>query len=401
MDADIVVVGAGPAGLCFARSLSGARLRVVVVEQQSVDSLRRPQFDGREIALTQKSVEILARLGIWDRIEGEAKSRLLDARIFNGRSPYALEIGHELSRHRELGWLVANHLIREAAFASLEHAVDVGANIQVWTGERVSAARTDSDGAEVQLESGRAIAARLIVAADSRFSATRKMMGISADMHDFGKSMLVCGMAHKEPHHHAAWEWFGYGQTLALLPMNPVPGTGTYRSSVVVTLPGREIERLVNLDERDFGEEIEKRFDKRLGEMELITTRHAYSLVGVYPKRFVAARFAAIGDAAVGMHPVTAHGFNFGLSSVSSLAGLIEAARLARLDFAADAVLLRYERHHRSLTRPIYLITGMIAGIYTRDHLPARVARNTLLRVGENLMPFKRTVAAYLAGGLQ
>lgn len=399
MRADIVVVGAGPAGLCFARSLAGTGLKIVVVDRQSADELRHPAFDGREIALTHKSVGILKRLELWERIAGESKSRLLDARIFNGKSPYALEIGRELSPHDELGWLVPNHQIRKAAFEAVQSARESGAGIEVLAPEHVVGVRSDDDCATVQLESGQSIATRLIVAADSRFSATRRMMGISAQMRDFGKTMLVCGMTHEKPHHHAAWEWFGYGQTLALLPMNPHPESGAYRSSVVLTLAGREIERLEHADALAFAAEIERRFDHRLGGMELVTTRHAYPLVAVYPERFVARRFAAVGDAAVGMHPVTAHGFNLGLAGVDSLAGAIREACLAGRDYASDALLRRYEHKHRLATRPLYLLTGMIASIYTRDHLPARLARDVLLRVGEHLRPFKRGVAAYLAGG--
>ncbi|WP_322061452.1 5-demethoxyubiquinol-8 5-hydroxylase UbiM [Paraburkholderia sp. J63] len=400
MKADIVVVGAGPAGLCFARSLAGMGLKIVVVDQQGADELRNPEFDGREIALTHQSIGILKRLDLWDRIESPWKSRLLDARIYNGKSSYALEIGRELSPHDELGWLVSNHQIRKAAFEAVQCAKADGADIEVMASGRVVGVESDEDCATVQLESGQSIATRLIVAADSRFSATRRMMGISARMRDFGKTMLVCGMTHEQPHHHAAWEWFGYGQTLALLPMNPHPESGAFRSSVVLTLTGREIERLKQVDARPFADEIERRFDHRLGSMELATTRHAYPLVAVYPERFVARRFAAVGDAAVGMHPVTAHGFNFGLSGVDSLAGSIREACLAGRDFAADALLRRYEHQHRLHTRPLYLLTGMIASIYTRDHLPARVARDFLLRAGEHLRPFKRGVAAYLAGGL-
>ncbi|MDR3100896.1 MAG: 5-demethoxyubiquinol-8 5-hydroxylase UbiM [Paraburkholderia sp.] len=386
--------------MCFARSLAGTGLKIVVIEQQGADELRNPEFDGREIALTHKSVGALKRLGLWERIESEAKSRLLDARIYNGPSPYALEIGRELSPHDELGWLVSNHQIRKAAFEAVQGAREDGAGIELLAGERVVGVKSDDNSATVQLESGLSIATRLIVAADSRFSATRRMMGISAQMRDFGKTMLVCGMTHEKPHHHAAWEWFGYGQTLALLPMNPHPESGACRSSVVLTLAGREIERLKHADAHAFASEIERRFDHRLGNMELVTTRHAYPLVAVYPQRFVAQRFAAVGDAAVGMHPVTAHGFNFGLSSVDLLAGAIREASLAGRDYASDALLRRYEHKHRLATRPLYLITGMIASIYTRDHLPARLARDVLLRAGEHLRPFKRGVAAWLAGGL-
>ena len=47
---------------------------------------------------------------------------------------------------------------------------------------------------------------------------------------------------------------------------------------------------------------------------------HVYPLVSAYAERFVAERFALVGDAAVGMHPVTAHGFNFGAQSQHRLA---------------------------------------------------------------------------------
>ena len=55
---DIAVVGAGPAGLAFVRSLAGAGLSVVLIEGQSETSLRDPAFDGREIALTHHSMRL-------------------------------------------------------------------------------------------------------------------------------------------------------------------------------------------------------------------------------------------------------------------------------------------------------------------------------------------------------
>ena len=395
---DIVIVGAGPAGLCLANALSGADLSIVLVEQQSDDALREPAFDGREIALTQKSVTFLKTLGVWARIDAHAKSQLADARIFNGSSPFSLKIGHALSGHAELGWLVSNHLIRRAAFDAVGHRRASGADIRIIASERVIDIDTDASGARVRLESGETIAAQLVVAADSRFSATRRMLGIAADMHDFGKSMLVCCMTHDAPHDHAAWEWFGHRQTLALLPMNPDPETGAHRSSVVVTLDARDTERLNALDADAFNREIERRFERRLGTMALRTTRHVYPLVSVYPKRFVAKRFATVGDAAVGMHPVTAHGFNFGLAGIEMLSRGIGDARAAGLDIAGNALLARYEQKHRQDTRPLYLITRFITEIYTRDSLPARVARDAMLRIGERLTPFKRAVAMSLAG---
>ena len=52
---DLVVVGAGPAGLCFVRSLAGSGLRIALVERQPRAALADQAEDGREIALTHRS----------------------------------------------------------------------------------------------------------------------------------------------------------------------------------------------------------------------------------------------------------------------------------------------------------------------------------------------------------
>ena len=401
MDYDILISGAGPAGLCLAGSLSGHGLRVGVVEQQPLAAIENPAYDGREIALTQQSAQMLRDLGLWDRIvadEPSAFSPLRDAQVLNGPSPFAMVIDHQLSQHSELGWLVSNHLIRRAAFQELRAAQHKNQDITLLAGEQVARAHTDASAAHVTLASGKQLRARLLVAADSRFSATRRALGIGADMHDFGRSMLLCTMAHALPHQHVAWEWFGYGQTLALLPMNDDPTTGAHRSCVVLTLPHHTLEALQDMDETAFGLELTRRFDNRLGAMQLVSTRHLYPLVGVRPHRLVAPRFACVGDAAVGMHPVTAHGFNFGLRGITTLAGELRAAHAAGQDIAAPELLARYERAHRRATLPLYLATTFIARLYTTDHPPARLLRDAALRLAQNFPPFKRMVAATLSG---
>jgi ubiquinone biosynthesis UbiH/UbiF/VisC/COQ6 family hydroxylase len=391
MDYDILISGAGPAGLCLARALSGHGLRIAVVEQQPLSAIENPAYDGREIALTQHSAQVLRDLGLWDRIAADepgAFAPLRDAQVLNGPSAFAMVIDHQLSQHSELGWLVSNHLIRRAAFQELRAAQQKHQDITLLTGEQVTRAHTDASAAHVTLASGKTLSARLLVAADSRFSATRRALGIGADMHDFGRSMLLCTMAHALPHHHVAWEWFGYGQTLALLPMNDDPATGAHRSCVVLTLPHHTLEALQDMDETAFGLELARRFDQRLGAMQLASTRHLYPLVGVRPHRLVAQRFACVGDAAVGMHPVTAHGFNFGLRGIATLAGELRAAHAAGQDIAAPQLLARYERAHRRATLPLY----------TTDNAPARLVRDAALRLAQSFTPFKRMVAATLSG---
>lgn len=398
IETDIIICGAGPAGLCLARALSGRGLRITLVEQLPQSELANPPFDGREIALTQLSVRLMRELGLWERIEPHALSPLRDARVLNGPSPFAMTISHQLSGQSELGWLVSNHLIRQAAFEAVQASMQTAQDITLLCGDKVAALHTDDRGAYVTLASGAKLQGKLIVAADSRFSETRRAMGIGADMHDFGKTMLVCCMTHAQPHHHVAWEWFGYGQTLALLPMNPDPVTCEYRSSVVLTLPSSAMAPVLALTPQAFADDMQIRFLGRLGRMTLLSTRHSYPLVGVYPHHMVAKRFATVGDAAVGMHPVTAHGFNFGLRGIDTLAHAILAAHGAGADIASARLLAGYEKTHRRATRPLYLATQLVSTLYTNDSLPARMLRNTALHLGEALRPFKRAIAGTLSG---
>lgn len=387
MHHDVIIIGAGPAGLCLAKALCDLDLKVALVERQARAAIAEPAFDGREIALTHASIRQLRDLGIWQHLPDDAASPLRAARVMEGDCLQDMRIDAALAGKSELGMLVPNHRIREAAWK----AVGDLPGLDFFDGARVHAVRTTDDHACVTLGDGLRLEAPLLVAADSRFSETRRAMGIGADQYDFGKSMLVCRMHHEQPHQGVAWEWFGHGQTLALLPLQE------NQASVVVTLPDSAARRLAALDVDAFAHEMEQRYGHRLGHMRLESSRHVYPLVGVYARRFVARRFALAGDAAVGMHPVTAHGFNLGLDSVARLADMARQALRCGGDLGCAEGLARYERRHRRGTRPLYLATRAIVELYTNDRAPARVVRETVLRAGRRLTPFRRALARTLA----
>jgi len=386
MKADVVIVGAGPAGLCLARSLSGQGLSIRIVERQPACTLAAPPFDGREIALTHASQQMLADLGLWQQFRPEDISPLRDAQVLNGPSPYALRIAAAAVGKERLGCLVPNQAIRRAAFATVGECRDV----ELLSERTIVDLSCSPHAVSLRLSDGQPLRARLIVAADSRFSETRRRLGIGARMEDFGKTMLVCRMAHERSHEQVAWEWFGYGQTLALLPLN-----GNL-ASAVLTLAPSEMNQMTSLDPQAFAREMERRFDGRLGRMELLGERTTYPLVGVYAERFAGLRSALVGDAAVGMHPVTAHGFNLGLQSQKRLADtLLDALHNGR-DIGAPAVLQRYARAQQRASWPLYQATSLLVRLYTDDRAATRLLRDAGLRVAQNLLPFKTALARHL-----
>jgi 2-polyprenyl-6-methoxyphenol hydroxylase-like FAD-dependent oxidoreductase len=127
--------------------------------------------------------------------------------------------------------------------------------------------------------------------------------------------------------------------------------------------------------------------------MKLVSERFPYPLVAVYADKFISTRFALIGDAAVGMHPVTAHGFNLGLRGQDTLAKEIESALKRGNDIGSATVLENYQTKHRRVTHPLYLATNGIVRLYNNnDMLSARMMRKTLLRLGNNIWPIKRAI---------
>ena len=386
MDYDIVIAGGGPAGLSFATALGDSGLSVAVIERLPESELANPGFDGREIAMTHRSVNMLKSLGAWDHIPAEEVADMREARVLNGSSLYAMSFEPGARSDVPLGYLVANHLIRRAVYQTATALP----NVTVMAGISVSGVQTSAEGAIVRLSDGQEIAARLVVAADTRFSELRRRQGIPAQMRDFGKVMMVCRVEHDLPHDQVATEWFDYGQTIAMLPIN-----GNC-SSFVLTLPAREMDKVMAMNDAEFSAEATRRYRERLGQMRLVSTRHAYPLVTVYAERFAATRFALMGDAAVGMHPVTAHGFNFGLRGAESLARRITHAANRGTDFAAQSVLKAYEREHRMATFPTYTATNATARLFTDERMPARVLRDAVLRVGNLVAPARKLISARL-----
>ena len=59
MKYDIIIIGAGPVGLIFAKSLAETGLKIVVIEKKPINKLSKPEYDGREIALHHFHIKFL------------------------------------------------------------------------------------------------------------------------------------------------------------------------------------------------------------------------------------------------------------------------------------------------------------------------------------------------------
>lgn len=385
---DIIIIGAGPSGLSCARALADTGLRICLVEKQLLEKIANPPLDGRDIALTHDTMKIMRDLDMWKHIPKNEIAPIHAAKVFSGNSAYALSFDLHGTGRSELGCFVPNNEIRRAAYRSVKSF----RNITIRAEAEVKKVSTDAHQGTVVLANGDVLTASLVIAADSRFSTTRAQMGVPVAMKDFGRKAIVCRMTHTAPHAQTAQECFFDDWTLAILPLQG------QKSSIVITLPTDQADDVMNLSPAAFNARLEQNLGDRLGKMELVGVRHSYPLVATYASSFAANRFALMGDAAVGMHPVTAHGYNLGLSGAHSLAVEIRKALTLGIDIGDSTVLAAYDLHHRRASAFLYHGTNMMVGVYT-DNRPAMLALRSLgLRVANHLPPFKKYVTRQLTG---
>ena len=155
---------------------------------------------------------------------------------------------------------------------------------------------------------------------------------------------------------------------------------------------------LLALPPEEFTARVQAQFQNRLGQMHLVGERHAYPLVAVYAHRFAGARCALLGDAAVGMHPVTAHGYNLGLSGVESLTQALVAAQADGADLGAASVLQRYASAHHRHAWPLFQGTNAIVRLYTDDRPLPKLLRQAILAGSSRLPPLKAAIVSQLTG---
>lgn len=120
--------------------------------------------------------------------------------------------------------------------------------------------------------------------------------------------------------------------------------------------------------------------------------------MATYASQFSGPRFALLGDAAVGMLPVTAHGFNLGLSGVERLSSAVASAYHAGQDWGHESVLAAYSRSQHRHAWPLFQGTNAVVKLFTDARPAPKLLRQIVLQGAQHLPPLKAAIVAQLSG---
>ncbi|HST36695.1 MAG TPA: FAD-dependent monooxygenase [Allosphingosinicella sp.] len=389
--ADVIILGGGLVGLTLALALDKHGLRTIVVDPADPATQIAPSYDGRATAVSSSSWRMLEAIGVAERLQG-VTCHIRAIRVSDGLKPggIAFEPGAD---DDPLGIMVENRLLRAAL---RDCALDAGAVELRMLSKPVEVVR-DGVGARVTLTDGRSIGAPLVIGAEGRNSPSREAADIPIAQWRYDHVAIVATVTHERAHEETAYEIFYPAGPFAILPM--LAGEdGKPRSAIVWSVKARDAAPTLGLPERALTHEIEKRMGGFLGPVMLAGPRFSYPLGFHHAARITDTRFALIGDAAHGIHPIAGQGLNLGFRDAAALAEvLVEGARLG-LDLGDAQLLARYQRWRSLDTFMVALATDSLTRLYGVPGKAASAVRRFGMGAVQRIGPLKERLMAEARG---
>ncbi|MFA5898961.1 MAG: FAD-dependent monooxygenase [Hyphomicrobium sp.] len=389
---DFAIAGASFAGLALACALGdalGPEVRIAVIDRVASPA-ERP--DARAFALSAASRHLLEAIGVWAAVAAEAQQvdgiDLTDSSLDAGVRPILLSYDNVTEAGEPATHIVpASALWRALRAKALAHR-----SIEMVAPAEAVGFKAEEGAARVDLADGRHVLASLVIAADGRRSALREAAGIKVIGWSYPQTGIVTTVQHERPHGSHATQHFLPAGPFAILPL-----TGN-RACITWTENAREAKRIMALDDAGFLGEIEKRFGGKLGAVTLAGPRQSWPLEMHLARRYVAPRFALVGDAAHGVHPLAGQGLNLGFRDVAALSEVVVEGMRLGFDAGDAQALSRYERWRRFDSAISTATFDAINRVFASDVSLLRSVREAGLGIVERTPVLKRFFVAEAAG---
>lgn len=391
-DYDIIIAGGGMIGTSLALALAPLGVRVAMVEAVARAEPEQPSFDERSTALSRSSQRMFEAMGLWAEIKA-ASTPIRSIHVSEkGRFGFS-HIDAKEQKVEALGYVVINRVLGRVLQLTLEQQK----NVDVMCPARITGVHNDDERTLVSIDEAgavRKLSCGLLVAADGARSTVRELLGISATQVDYGQHAVVGNVRTERPHENRAYERFTDTGPLAMLPVE------NDRAAFVWIVPSGDAEQILSLDDEMFTARLQELFGMRLGRFSKVGTRAAYPLGLSKANGLAVKRGVVVGNAAHGLHPVAAQGFNLGLRDVAALSECISDARIdGQVDPGREDILENYVSWRQADQAKLVRFTDGIVRLFGSRLPVVRTLRNFGM-LGFDLIPGVRGLFAKHTMGL-
>ena len=315
---DILIAGAGLAGLIAAAACAHAGYRVSVVDPHPPQNdVAEPGSDLRSTAYLQPARDLLAEIGLWDSLAPHAVPlqtlRIVNTtgtppQITDTRSFQSAELGEA-----PFGWNLPNWQSHQILISHL--SAQPGVDIRFGVGVRALLTRQRE--AIATLSDASRIRARLVIGADGRNSPVRETLQIPVQTTRYGQKALAFVASHALPHGQVSTEIYRDGGAFTTVPLPDHQGQPC--SAIVWMNDGARAQDLAALPVEAFNAEMTARACDILGPMQRIGETRLWPVITQTAQRLTAQRCALIAEAAHVLPPIGAQGLNTSLHDIATL----------------------------------------------------------------------------------
>ncbi len=385
--APILVVGAGPVGLCAALALHRFGQPVRVIDARPEAQLGN---DPRAIALSHGSRLIFERLGVWSDVAAPSANQS-NANQSSANQAAAQSAATPI-RHIHVSQAGGFGQTRiEAAEYNLDalgYVTPLGPMVKALVGAVLRA------GIEIRFETAhdrtRDVAPLTLIAEGKPANAEGKPAR-GVERKEYGQTAIVTEAWSATPHDHQACERFTPEGPLALLPLGASEAGGY---SIVWCMRDEHARALLDKTDAEFIAALNAATSFAQRTWTRIAPRAAYPLMLVRAAAAASAREIAIGNAAQTLHPVAGQGLNLGLRDAFELADALK--------HGISASALDAWRKQRARDRSAVInLTDQYVSLFSNDLAPVRAVRGMGLALFNLLPGARRQIARRMMFGLR
>lgn len=379
--ADVTIIGGGLVGASLAVALRNTHLKVTVVEAVPLDHSAQPSYNERTVALTWSARQIFSAIGVWDSIIENGIEPIRDIHVSSRGIYGATHLDAKDVKTEALGYVVPTRLLGKVLYEAIRQSDNItlleGASAKGLTKQSLTnRVEIEKDDKLISLQSS------LVVLADGGRSSLNDIFSVIKQ--PYPQSALLTFVTLDRPHNGRAYERFTSEGPLALL-----PHSGN-RYAVVWTCEPENLQHRLQLNERDFLEELQTYFGDRAGNFTAAAPRKHYPLERLKVESPVSERCVLIGNAAHTVHPVAGQGFNLGLRDVAELAELIASNIASGKDIGNSEALNHYANLRKHDTQMVHRFTHSLIALFSNENLPIKIAQSAILHSVEMIPTAKR-----------
>jgi len=383
---DVAIVGGGMVGAALASGLATQGFKVTVLEKQIPAEFNdRSEPDIRISALGASSVDLLKQLEVWPGIQAMRCTPYRKLETWEWQTANVSFDAASLGLP-ELGYMVENSILQRALWERLQQQ-----EVSLTAPAKLKTLHSCNGGWQLTLENGDKLNARLVIGADGANSQVRQLAGIGIRGWNYAQSCMLISVRCEHDAGDCTWQHFTPAGPRAFLPLSD-----GWASLVWYDSPAR-IRQLQAMNMAQLSAEIKTHFPARLGKVTPVAAG-SFPLVRRHATRYVLPGLALVGDAAHTINPLAGQGVNLGYRDVDALIDILSASRERAEDWAAERVLLRYQRSRQKDNLLMQSGMDLFYFAFSTQAAPLRVIRNIGLMAAERSGVLKRQALRYALG---